>query len=259
MNRQLVFGPALAGLWLVLLAVLAFRWPLLAWPAARPLGFVVAAVLLILELAAIGVCINGRAAGVIIDARNCMSLSKLQACGWTVVVLAAVLVAAAFNLSLGRPDALNITIPNDLLVAMGISAASMAATPAVLSLKANQIPSDVAVQAAANQLASPGVPMMAADVPRIGKMITNNSSAEAHWTDMLTGDEIGNFATPDLSKIQQLLVTLLLLGVYSVLVWRAFAVPGPLKALPPIDQSFIWLLGISQASYIAYKAAPHTT
>ena len=98
MNRRLMFGPALAGLCLVLLAVLAFRWPLLAWPIARPLGFVVAASLLILELGAIGVCISGRATGVIIDARNCMSLSKLQACAWTVMVLAALLVAASFNL-----------------------------------------------------------------------------------------------------------------------------------------------------------------
>jgi hypothetical protein len=259
MNRRLMFGPALAGLCLLLLAVLAFRWPLLAWPIARPLGFVVAAILLILEFAAIGVCISGRATGVIIDSRNCMSLSKLQACAWTVMVLAALLVAAAFNLSLGRADALSISIPSDLLVAMGISAASMAATPAVLSLKANQIPSDVAVQAAANQLAGPGVQGLSSDVSRVGAMITNGSTAEAHWTDLLTGDEIGNFATPDLSKIQQILVTLLLLGVYSVLIWRAFATPGRLTALPPIDQSLIWLLGLSHASYIAYKAAPHTT
>jgi hypothetical protein len=259
MNRKTMFGPALSGLWLVLLAVLAFRWPLLAWPMARPLGFVVAVALLVLEFAAIGVCISGRAAGVIIDSRNCMSLSKLQACGWTVIVLAALLVAAAFNLSLGRADALAIKIPSDLLVAMGISAASLAAAPAVLSLKSGETPSAGAVQAAANQLSTPAAPVVAATVPRVGKMITNGSISDANWTDMLTGDEVGNFANPDLSKIQQLLVTLLLLGVYSVMIWRAFAVAGPLKALPPLDESFIWLLGVSHASYIAYKAAPHTT
>ena len=75
---------------------------------------------------------------------------------------------------------------------------------------------------------------------------------------MITGDEVGNFAIPDLGKIQQLLVTILLLTVYGVSIWKAFAKHSTIGALPPLDQSFIWLMGVSHAGYLAYKAAPHT-
>ena len=33
---------------------------------------------------------------------------------------------------------------------------------------------------------------------------------------------------------------------------------APIHALPALDKSFVWLLGLSHASYLAYKAAPHT-
>jgi hypothetical protein len=230
---------ALATLFLILLAALAFFAPTVNWVHARQVAFLLAVVLMILEFVAIGLCISNHPAGVIIDSRNVMSLSKLQACAWTILVLSALLIAAAFNLSTPDSRALDIVIPPDLLVAMGISATSLAATPALLSLKTNQ-PSPVSGGAPVNVLA------------------TNASISDADWTDMLTGDETGNQANPDLGKIQQFLVTLLLLGVYGLFIVRHFTGARPIHSLPPLDPSFIWLLGISHASYLAYKAAPHT-
>jgi len=230
---------ALATIFLVLLAALACFAPLWHWVHARQVAFLLAVVLMSLELAAIGICINNRATGVIIDSRNVMSLSKLQACAWTILVLSALLIAAAFNLSTPDSQALNIVIPPELLVAMGISATTLAATPALLSLKTNQT-TPTSGGASVNVLAS------------------NSSIFDADWTDMLTGDETGNQASPDLGKIQQFLVTLLLLGVYGLFIVRWFTGAHPIHKLPPLDQSFIWLMGISHASYLAYKAAPHT-
>jgi hypothetical protein len=242
---------------LVLLAALALGSPLLPWQNTRQIAFIVTLVLMSWEFAAIGVCLRRSSAGVIIDARNCMSLSRFQACAWTVLILSALLVGAAFNLSAGSATALNINIPPELLVAMGISATSLAMVPAVLSLKTKQQPSAAAVDSASAQLTPPGAGLPVA-VPRAGTLIKNTSVADASWTDMITGDEVGNFAMPDLGKIQQLLVTFLLLGVYLFMIWHKFAGNGIVDQLPKLDQSFIWLLGVSHATYLAIKAAPHT-
>jgi hypothetical protein len=76
----------------------------------------------------------------------------------------------------------------------------------------------------------------------------------------VTGEELGNAGSPDLGKIQQLLVTLLLLGIYTAYVYALFAgTAEKITHLPLLDPSFVWLMGISHASYLAYKAAPHTT
>jgi hypothetical protein len=250
-------GAAGAVFCLLVLAAIAFWAPLAPWPFARQGAFVAAAAFIILELMAIGVSLGRGPAGVIIDSRDCMSLSKLQACAWTVLVLSGLLVAEAFNISLNHPGVDPNFIPPDLLVAMGISATSLAATPALLSLKTAQTPSAQSIQTASAQLTALGGGANAA-VPNVGALMTNTSRADASWTDMLTGDEVGNFATPDLGKIQQFLVTLLLVGLYGVLIFDTFGVKGPVKVLPPLDQSFIWLMGVSHASYLAYKAAPHT-
>ena len=173
------------------------------------IAFVVALVLMSWEFAAIGVCLRRSSAGVIIDARNCMSLSRFQACAWTVLILSALLVGAAFHLSAGSATALNINIPPELLVAMGISATSLATVPAVLNLKTKQQPFAAAVDSASAQLTPPGAGLPVA-VPRAGTLI----------------------------------------------IWHKFAGNGIVDQLPKLVQSFIWLLGVSHASYLAFKAYP---
>jgi hypothetical protein len=233
-------------------------------PAAASFGseyrgpaFIVALVLLAAELAVIGWLVNDRPIGAFVDNRNRISLSKLQAGAWTVVVLAALATAAIFNL-LGQGSSaatvtnLDVTIPGELLLAMGISATSLVATPALLSLKADQTPAQTALVQAALK---PNPPTGTAN----GKVATNASNQDASWGDLVTGDEVGNAGSPDLGKIQQLFITILLLGCYVGYVFIDFsASAAPIQALPALDKSFVWLLGISHASYLAYKSAPHT-
>jgi hypothetical protein len=238
-------GARRPGLWpavlpLAALALLGFLAPLWADPHARQIAFLAAVALMILEFGLIGRGLARGWFGVIIDARKVMSLSRLQICGWTVTVLSALLVGAAFNIAGGQ--GVGVSLPTELLAAMGISAASLAATPALLSLKADRTPADPALQ----------------EQPRTGAVATNAALKDAELADVITGDEVGNAETADLGKIQQLLVTLLLLGLYGVTVWRAFAGQGFVASLPPLDRQFVWLLGVSHASYLAYKAAPHT-
>ncbi len=85
----------------------------------------------------------------------------------------------------------------------------------------------------------------------------NNSLRDASYMDLFTGDDVTNFDRADVGKIQQFLISLLLLGLYGAYVFSAFAGTAPITTLPKIDPGFIWLLGVSHASYLAYKAAPH--
>ena len=76
---------------------------------------------------------------------------------------------------------------------------------------------------------------------------------------MVRGEEVGAETSPDLSKIQQLYITLLLIGIYGVAVLHALSsTPDKIPGLPELNEKFVWLMGVSHASYLAYKATPHT-
>ena len=218
----------------ILMAGTAGRPRLLAWLAS-----LVAAILL---SGCIGMAIKNSWTGAIESARNRVSLSRLQMLIWSLLVLSAFLTAGASNFLLAdNLTALNITIPRELLAAMGIAATSLVAAPAVLSLKA--VPEPEAATAAAAGV-SAGIHRRA-------------NPRAASWLDIFRGDEAGNCDTPDLSKIQQFLITLGLVGLYGCLIGQQFLDPGAITAMPPLDENFIWLLGISHAGYLAYKAVPH--
>jgi hypothetical protein len=227
---------------------------------ARGFLFLGVMALLAAELAAIGWLVNKRPIGAFIDNRNRVSLSKLQAGAWTVVVLSALVTAAAFNavapgMSAANVSALNVQIPGELLLAMGISATSLVATPSILSLKADQpTPSQTAQEDAATKMN-----VATSSVKANGTLVTKAKPEEASWGDLVTGDEVGNAGMPDLGKIQQALITLLLLGCYIGYAFNDFSAhTAVIVSLPLLDKSFVWLMGISHASYLAYKAVPHT-
>lgn len=245
----------LAAIPLALIAILLLFAPG-HWAQSRSISFLIVIVLTAFEFLIIGYLVNGRAAGAFIDNRNRLSLSKLQAGAWTVLVLSALATAGAYNafapgVNYGSVEALAVTIPGDLLLAMGISATSLLGAPTLLSLKADEQPAEDSVAAANVKSAAP------LDVN--GKLANKANVADASWSDLFTGEEVGNVGTPDLGKIQQALITLLLLALYAAYVFQSFSTgPTPFKALPTLDKSFIWLMGISHATYLANKAVPHT-
>jgi hypothetical protein len=245
----------MAALPLLAIAAILIAVPL-NWPQYRGISYLAVLALFAGELSLIGWLISGRPAGVFIDSRNRISLSKLQAGGWTIVVLSAFGTAAAFNAATdlyqgSQVDALAIRIPGDLLLAMGISATSLVATPALLSLKSDETPKPSEVADAKARMAAP--------IGTNGNLVTKRNVRDASWADIFTGEEVGNAGIADIGKIQQVLVTLLLLGIYTAYVFGQLSGSAEkIASLPQIDQSFIWLLAVSHASYLAYKAAPHT-
>lgn len=183
-----------------------------------------------------GKAISNRWDGILIDAHNRIALSRLQMLAWTLLVMGGLITAAASNLAIGGSEvALDIDIPEPLLAAMGIAATSLTAAPAILKLKEPD-PARRSPAAAARQ--EPG---------------------QASWLDLFRGDEEGDKDKPDLSKIQQFLVTVALVAVYGVGVGDKFFTMGErdlFKTFPSLDEKLIWLLGISHASYLTYMAAP---
>jgi hypothetical protein len=218
-----------------------------------------------------GYAVTGRAFGIALSTWNDYSLSKLQMALWTIVVLAGLLTAAKLNLldyfgavpdqtgadgSMIPGQPLGIDIPGELLAAMGIAAFSTVATPAILSLKASQTPAQGEVSAAQQRLQdTAGQPT--GTMQNAGKAAGYASADSASWLDIISGDEVANAGTVDLSKVQQLLVTLLLVGTYVFMLVRLFAqADAGMDSLPPLDEHFVELMAVSHAGYLAYKATP---
>lgn len=223
------------------------------------------AALMVAFLALVGVALNGRPAGVIIDNRNRVSLSKFQAALWTVLVLSALVTTAAARAAAGNalPAAsggvLAFTLPPELLLAMGIALTSLVASPVLLSNKTtapDAAPETLALTAAKTRRD----PAMAT---ASGAVVGWRSADCAQWLDMFRGDEASNAGAPDLGKVQQFLITLVLGAIYAGSIWSGFTdARAPFLGaaagwLPPLEPNFVWLLGISHAGYLAYKAAPH--
>ena len=222
-------------------------------------AWLLTAAALLVFCAGIGYGVSGHFNGLVIDNRNRVSLSKLQASAWSVLVLSALLAAAIARIKLNLADPIAVDIPQNLLAVMGISATSLVATPVLLSLKSNEAAPPGQAQRTA---------LMLGDDPKnlvsTGKIYARNSPDDAQWLDIFRGEEVSNAATPDLSKLQQFLITVVALTIYAIQLWHLFGTNPPAQAgttfmgsLPSFTPNMAWLIGISHAGYLAYKAAPH--
>jgi len=219
-------------------------------PWGRVEAWVVTMVAMVVFMAAIGDAMQHRPAGILIDNRNRVSLSKLQAVAWTVLVLSGLTVMVAAKLKGGSFDFDKnhhpllilrdpISIDNTLLAVMGISATSLTLTPAILSIKKNALGNSA--------------------------VFSRDPLANAEWLDIFRGDDSSNADTPDLSKIQQFLVSLIVIVGYGFMLanalgWGVKLVGQAYPALiefPDMGPDMVWLLGISHAGYLTYKAVPH--
>jgi hypothetical protein len=212
-------------------------------------------------LCGFGYAITGYPSGFAMSSWNDYSLSKLQMALWTIVVVSGLLTIVKIRVLgyFGPVDQpLDIFIPGDLLAAMGIAAFTTAATPAILALKSSQTPGKDHVAVARQRLSDlTGEPPSA--VTATGSAIGRISPDNASWLDIVTGDEAANAGVLDLSKVQALLITLLLVGGYAGLLVKTFATvaaTADLGTLPDLSPTFVGLLAISHAGYLMYKAAP---
>lgn len=234
----------------------------LAW-AVRLVVFVGSLFALMAMLAAVGVAVTGQRVGVLWTSRNTYSLSRLQVTMWTLLVLAALAAVAALRAQglfvdqapAGLAGALAIAIPNELLAVMGISILSAAAAPAILSVKSR---SDTATS---RQIEAAEV-RVGGKVEAMGSVAVRPDDCPPLVRDLFQGDEVSKAGTVDIGKLQQAIVTVILWGTYLAMVAGLFVAGTSQEGvtpLPPLSETFVFLLGISHVGYLAYKASPSST
>ena len=243
-NSRLIF--LTAALPLVVLATSWFVTP--GWSYVATTGA------LTLFLLVLGQTISGTPFGVLVNERNLMSLSRVQAVVWTVLVVGGYLTMAISRVKAGTPNAVDIGIPQELWLAMGISTTSLLGTPLILSSKRARTPDEKLVQSTSAQLAE--------DVKDIeensrGTLYANKSLLDARVSDMFQGDEVGNTAYVDLAKVQMFYFTLIAAVSYFMDVASA-VMAGKTGGLPPLSQGFVALLAISHGGYLLGKANDHS-
>jgi hypothetical protein len=91
-----------------------------------------------------------------------------------------------------------------------------------------------------------------------GLLHKNADPSEARWVDLFRGEEIGNFKLIDMSKVQMLFFTVVIIAAYAA------AISGVLRdltllrtsafiAFPGFSESLNFLLGISHGTYLSVK------
>jgi len=242
MNR---FSFSLCFIVVVLLAAgpwLAREQPVLGWLLS--LAFLMAFMLIS------GYSITGKWLGALIDDRNVISLARFQMAVWTGLLLSAFLATALLNLSLGQNNATEIHIAKELWALMGISSTSLVASPLILSTKENKDASAVDLELLNRESGTA--------MGNRGQVVVNREISQAHWSDMFTGEEVGNARHLDLSRIQMFFFTVVTAVTYGGAIAHYFWSQGNagIHALPSLDASMIALIGISHTGYLAAKAVP---
>jgi hypothetical protein len=220
-------------------------------------GLQLLTLLLAVSAMLLGRWVTGYWRGILIDGRNRLSLSKLQAVAWTILVLAAYGTAVLANLRGNRAMAFDVSVPQELWLAMGISIVSLVGSPLIKSKKKEAgAPREAEQRHAIWALTGRQV---SAGARAEGVLVTLGSPSAASWTDLFEGEEVGNAGLVELGKFQMFMFTVLLIGGYGLMLATTFStVSGSIMALPALSGGGVALLGISHAGYLADKSAPHT-
>jgi len=195
--------------------------------------------------------ITGARWGIFIDSRNKISLSRLQMLAWTLLVLSALLTAILSNVGHGAASPMDIDIPSQLWVLLGISTATAVGAPALLNAKRLKPADYQELNKTVNGLATQG--QTGVDTGESSIVVRNASIQDARWSELLKGDESGNASVVDVGKLQMFFFTFILVIGYGAAVYAMLSGRGVITAFPPVQDGMNVLLGISQTGYLASK------
>lgn len=211
---------------------------------------------------ALGLGTKQRVAGVWIDTRNRISLARAQVTLWTVVALAGY---AAFGLfRIGYGDFEFPQIPASIAAALGISVVSPMISALILPKK-NSANNDTGLRIIEGE-SDPrkrGTPFFGAQSDGLS---TNESPQSASIADMFMGEEKVNADTVDVSRLQNVVITIVLVLGYFAALLEVTSTPAitmlasleitntPLGPLPDLGETFASLLFVSHATYLIAKA-----
>ncbi len=250
-----------AWLFLIFLAVPASSWVVCGYAENARLAWLASIFFFLFFIYCAGHATVGSPLGLLIDNRNVLSLSRTQIACWTILLFPAIITAALWNNSVGNVEPLQFQIPSELWILMGISTASFVASPLVLDNKKKERISLKELDKTKKDLIGRDAAADAGDVGHNGALVVNRRPDQARFLDLITGEETGNAARMDLSRVQMLFLTVSVLAAYAAALWRMFgALDGQsVEAFPSLDDSLLAMIGISHAGYIAFKAAPHSS
>jgi hypothetical protein len=220
-------------------------------------AWLLVAVCMIAFLLFLGRWISGRPLGVLINERNLISLSRFQMVSWPVLLLSAFFVIAMARLHASSASPLNIMMDCRLWALMGISATSLVGTPLILSSKTSEAAETKTIDKAARALNEPAAEVQANSQ---GTLYSNAKIGDASLTDMFQGDEVGNTAYVDLSKVQMFYFTIIAVIAYACALYSVMPglVASEKASMPVPSDALVALLGISHAAYLTSKANQHS-
>ena len=247
---------------LVLFVVLVV-WVAVPQTMGLRVGWIVFAVSLVGFTGVAGHGIKGVWRGMFIDERNMISLSRLQMFVWTVVVLSAYGTIALARVQQDPVTALDVEVPQELWLLMGISTTSLVGSPLIKNTKRSP-GSALGLQQKKDALENQREGL-SDEVTTAGQIVSKTTVDGASWSDLFTGEEITNVAHLDLAKIQMFFFTIILVLSYVVALWSLFAECTvseaqpkcvPLTILPDVGDGALTLLVISHGGYLLNKAVP---
>jgi len=207
--------------------------------------WLVVSIAILVVFLAFGLKICRRPLGILIDARNKMSLSRLQIVLWSWLII-----SAFFSVALARKT-VDIDMDPQIWALMGISLASTTGAAIIKGTKAGQEPDDAKLTARAKEAVSTGQ----------GVLHQNSNMKDAKLVDMVEGEEISNYSYVDITKVQMLFFTVAMVVGYAWMLWGSnWTFPQgsqPIK-FPSLSGPMVTILGISHAGYLVNKAAPKT-
>jgi hypothetical protein len=256
-------GKPFSGFWtaLILILLTALMVPA-AWYLPYRWKFIALMVLMLVFMITVGVRISGRPAGILINERNLISLSRFQLVLWTLIILSAYLVAAIGRIKGAVPNALNIGLDPYLWVLLGISTTSLIGTPLIQSTKKTQEPKPEEIAKAETALTAKGEPETKEEIAKNaqGVLFANPDIKDAAFSDMFEGDEVGNTAYVDVAKVQMFFFTIVAALSYSLQLfkWTSTNDANVLANFPVVSAGLVAILGISHAGFLVNKTTTHT-
>lgn len=103
--------------------------------------------------------------------------------------------------------------------------------------------------------------MVEVQAEAVGEWHAYPSTSDARWSDMVRGDTVANFGFADLTKIQMLLTTIIIILAYAALLWSIMSMPAadrllqvvPSMTLPTFSDGAALALALSHGGYLAGK------
>lgn len=221
---------------------------------SRPVTWLVTLALFAAILAVAGHGATGRWDGIFIDRENRISLARFQLILWTLVLVSALMTAGLINaMKPADPTPLNIKISPRIWALLGLGAFTAVAAPLTDDQRRLASRTDSSASADSVKLDKLRKTQGLAETPGYeGDVLVKKHPRDARWIDLILGDhQAPNHA--DVSKVQQLAFTVLLLCVYALALRAKFDGDKDIDAFPEIDTGFIALLGISHAAYLGDK------